>query len=58
MLALLREFEMEYEEFHNQLELVAADYAAGDTVAGVAAIHIAAAKRNSWRRSWPSWPMR
>ena len=44
MLALLRQFEMEYEEFHNELELVAADYAAGDTVAGVAAIHLAAAE--------------
>ena len=44
MLEQLRQFEMEYEEFHNELELVAADYAAGDTVAGVAAIHIAAAQ--------------
>ena len=44
MLAQLRQFEMEYEEFHNELERVAAHYVAGDTVAGVASIHIAAAE--------------
>ena len=30
MLAQLRQFEMEYEEFHNELELVAASYAAAE----------------------------
>ena len=44
MLAQLRQFEMEYEEFYEELERVAAFYAAGDTVAGVNAIHIAVAE--------------
>ena len=43
LLTLLRKFEAEYDEFNRELEEVAADYAAGDTVAGVEAIHIAAA---------------
>ena len=58
MLALLRQFELEYEEFHAELELVAADFAAGDRVGGVAAIHIAAAQEEQLEAGWPSWPMR
>ena len=44
MLAQLRQFELEYHEFTAELELVAAYFAAGDRVGGVAAIHIAAAQ--------------
>ena len=47
LLVLLRQFEGEYEEFHLELELVAADYAAGDIVAGQEAIHIAAAQEKA-----------
>ena len=44
MVAQLRQIEGEYEEHLQELELVAADFAAGDTHGGIEAIHIAAAQ--------------
>ena len=44
MVAKLKQIEEEYEEHLHELELVAADFAAGDTRAGIEAIHVAAAQ--------------